>query len=149
MAKKTLFLSLLGALGLSLLIAGCGQQTEGPVAPTYKTGLKSEEISNKAFEKLFPAQWTTYQRNELSDVKQLTDFGGHLIIFGKKFFLFGQLCLCGNHGLRPRRGIRSLEKRRIQRLYFETVPLQCGRIAAHVTLRRTDEQREYFAQALL
>ncbi len=76
MAKKTLFLSLLGALGLSLLIAGCGQQTEGPVAPTYKTGLKSEEISNKAFEKLFPAQWTTYQRNNKDDVQQLTDFGG-------------------------------------------------------------------------
>jgi len=76
MAKKKLFVALLAAGALSLLLLGCGQQAEAPKAPTYKTGLKSEETSNKAFEKQFPAQSTTYQRNNKDDLQQLTDYGG-------------------------------------------------------------------------
>ena len=76
MAKNKLFVALLVAGALSLLLAGCGQQTEAPKAPTYKTGLKSEETSTKAFEKQFPAQATTYQRNNKDDLQQLTDYGG-------------------------------------------------------------------------
>jgi len=76
MAKNRLFPVLIAAVGLSMVLVGCGQQTEGPTPPTYKTGLKSEETRNSAFEKLFPAQWTTYQRNNLDNVQQLTDFGG-------------------------------------------------------------------------
>jgi nitrite reductase (cytochrome c-552) len=74
MVKHTLLLLLFAAVGLGLF--GCSQQSDGPKAPTYKTGLKSEESSNKAFEKQFPAQWTTYQRNNKDDVQQMTDYGG-------------------------------------------------------------------------
>ncbi|WP_243438909.1 ammonia-forming cytochrome c nitrite reductase subunit c552 [Fundidesulfovibrio soli] len=76
MAKNKLLLALLAAAGLSVILVGCGQQAEAPKPPVYKTGLKSEETSNKAFEKLFPAQWLTYQRNNQDDLKQLTDYGG-------------------------------------------------------------------------
>jgi nitrite reductase (cytochrome c-552) len=76
MAKNRIFLVLMTAACLGLLLAGCGQQTDGPKPPVYKTGLKSEETSNKAFEKQFPSQWLTYQRNNKDDVQQLTDFGG-------------------------------------------------------------------------
>jgi len=76
MAKNKIVLALLAAACLSFILAGCGQQAEGPKSPTYKTGLKSEETSNKAFEKQFPAQWTTYQRNNKDDLQQMTDYGG-------------------------------------------------------------------------
>lgn len=77
MAKRTFFLLIVTAAATTaLVLAGCGQQASEPVVPAYKTGLKSDETSNKAFEKLFPAQWTTYQRNNRDDVQQLTDFGG-------------------------------------------------------------------------
>jgi len=76
MARKKPFVTLLAACALAVFLAACGQQTEGPKAPVYKTGLKSDETSNKAFEKQFPAQWTTYQRNNKDDLQQMTDFGG-------------------------------------------------------------------------
>lgn len=76
MAKNRLFFVVLALAGLTLMSVGCGQQAEGPKAPVYKTGLKSEETSNKAFEKQFPGQWATYQRNSQDGLKQLTDYGG-------------------------------------------------------------------------
>ena len=76
MVRRKLLLIALMCLGLTVVLIGCGQQAQEPTAPVYKTGLKSDETSNKAFEKQFAAQWLTYLRNNKSDVTQMTDFGG-------------------------------------------------------------------------
>ncbi len=76
MVKKNTIVAGCAVLAFALVLASCTDQATEPKVPTYKTGLKSDETSNKAFEKLFPAQWLTYQRNNKDDVTQMTDYGG-------------------------------------------------------------------------
>lgn len=45
------------------LMAGCSNQAEEPVVPTYKTGLKASERNSSEFGKVFPQQYNSYLKN--------------------------------------------------------------------------------------
>lgn len=46
------------------LMAGCSNQAEEPVVPTYKTGLKASERNSSEFGKVFPQQYNSYLKEQ-------------------------------------------------------------------------------------
>ena len=64
------------ALALSCLAfaGGCSDVSTELETPTYKTGLKADEIRNSAFKDQFPKQYATYEQNNESSV--MTEYKG-------------------------------------------------------------------------
>jgi len=55
------------------ILVGCSN-TEDPISPKFKTGLKSDVIENSAFQPEFPLHYQTYLRNNESEI--MTEYGG-------------------------------------------------------------------------
>ncbi len=56
------------------LMAGCSNQAEEPVVPTYKTGLKASERNSSEFGKVFPQQYNSYLKNSEDGLDTETRF---------------------------------------------------------------------------
>ena len=75
MNKRTVQTGLVAlALSCMLLAGGCNDVSTELQTPTYKTGLKADEIKNSAFKAQFPKQYATYEQNNESTV--MTEYKG-------------------------------------------------------------------------
>ncbi|MDR2050358.1 MAG: ammonia-forming cytochrome c nitrite reductase subunit c552 [Deltaproteobacteria bacterium] len=73
MSRKLLILLIMAACAALIALIGCSDAEE-PLTPTYKTSLAKDELRVSAFGRQFPQEYTTFLRNNESEI--MTEFKG-------------------------------------------------------------------------